>query len=444
MQAHCPRLIFACLVLLTTDLILLVRAGETAASEDRWLPFEISIGGPGEDAGTDVAVDSQGNIVVCGTTDSRVWLFNGEHLPRQGAGFVVKLADDGRPLWAASHETACVRLAVDRTGHILVAGAGRNLSVVSKFDPQGRLQWSRQIEGGHAGGIAVDKRGCIVVAGQCRSELVWQKSTGGRSSNEPVRAGEGYRGGGQMDSFVCRLGPGGELLWMTYPGGVYDDAATDVAVDDEDNVVVAGYSSSPGWVRGGTTTRFVEGSSNGFVLKLGADGSPVWSSFLGLNRAKALDADRLRVLSGQGGTIYVCGFMECPGISESGFIDTLSESGGRLWCAYDLPADCRPTNRSPDLALDRAGSLVLMNLNGCRYENNGVVFLRMHGTSGTPKEVLRYLDRVTVPAAFAFCPNRDVVVTGFTRSLSFAPREEMGNARHDVFVVRILGSRLDE
>ena len=51
--------------------------------------------------------------------------------------------------------------------------------------------------------------------------------------------------GGTCDAFVAKLGPDGKPIWSTYLGGILDDWATGVALDSAGNVLVTGYTRSP-------------------------------------------------------------------------------------------------------------------------------------------------------------------------------------------------------
>ena len=62
------------------------------------------------------------------------------------------------------------------------------------------------------------------------------------------------------DAFVVKLGPYGDHLWSTYLGGSDDDFGNGISVDATDNVLVTGYTRSPGWISGGFDT-----SKNGLL-----------------------------------------------------------------------------------------------------------------------------------------------------------------------------------
>ena len=103
-------------------------------------------------------------------------------------------------------------------------------------------------------------------------------------------AAYGHAFKGSTDAVVMKFAPGdGSVVWTCYLGGTNADTATAVAVGPDGSVYVGGQTRSPGWasIPSGTP-----GPSNpdGFIVKLTASGSNVWSAFLGGNGADAVNA----------------------------------------------------------------------------------------------------------------------------------------------------------
>jgi uncharacterized delta-60 repeat protein len=147
-------------------------------SGDGWA--KTTIGDSEDDLATDVAVDSQGRIVIAGFSD------------RRNAGQVLTLArylpngtldrsfsGDGR-LQAglpSVENTQGRALALDSAGRIVVVGSGDDQFAVARFTPAGRLDPTFSGNGSvvtpmdpsgresHAEGIAIDDSGRIVVVG---------------------------------------------------------------------------------------------------------------------------------------------------------------------------------------------------------------------------------------------------------------------------------------
>lgn len=95
--------------------------------------------------------------------------------------------------------------------------------------------------------------------------------------NEGVDLGQGEGwGGGQDDAFVMRLsGNDGNTMWARTFGGGDSDSALGLAVDGNDDIIVAGRLTNTDDVLGLP----VEASDGQrlFTLKLEADGTPVWA-----------------------------------------------------------------------------------------------------------------------------------------------------------------------
>src|SRR4029077_6285655 len=125
--------------------------------------------------------------------------------------------------------------------------------------------------------------------------------TGGTASSEfPATATAGARGG-DMDVFVTKLSPSGEVLWSLTFGGPGYYRAYAIEVDADGRAYVAG-RAGPGFPvtagafqssYDGYNTGALYGDQNGFVARVRADGSGLeWASYVGtaaLVRDLALD-----------------------------------------------------------------------------------------------------------------------------------------------------------
>ena len=86
-----------------------------------------------------------------------------------------------------------------------------------------------------------------------------------------------------MDTFLTKMSANGSvLMWSTYLGGGVTDHVDDISIDDQNNVVVAGYTDSSDFpiLNAYDTTR---GGYNAFITKFMFNGSLLWSTFLGDN-----------------------------------------------------------------------------------------------------------------------------------------------------------------
>ena len=132
----------------------------------------------GYDYGNAITVDSQGNALVTGTTDSQGWISGGADTSHNGGNdaYVVKLSGSGSHLWSTY--------------------LGGNIR-----------------DEGH--GIAVDASDNVLVTGSTRSSG-WI-------------SGGNYNG--NHDAFVSKLSSSGSHLWSSYLGGSDDDFGKDITTD---------------------------------------------------------------------------------------------------------------------------------------------------------------------------------------------------------------------
>ncbi len=218
-------------------------------------------GGNGFDRPNGIAVDSSGNAIIAGETNSSDYPTTPGAFRTQFAAFsdafVAKLSANGDALLYSGllggFETDSARaVAVDAGGNAFVAGFTSSLdfpatsgrvrgtadAFVAKISAGGeRLIYSAVIGGGgpdQAYGIALDPAGNPVVVGM----------TG--SADFPVTGGAAQRSfGGVFDGFVSRLSTAdGRILQATFLGGANTDSANAVAIDGSGNVLVAGGSGS--------------------------------------------------------------------------------------------------------------------------------------------------------------------------------------------------------
>lgn len=105
------------------------------------------------------------------------------------------------------------------------------------------------------------------------------------STDFPVLDGFQMSNGGQQDAVVFKLtNDCSDLLWSSYYGGLNNDVGTSARIDTDDNVIIVGGTSSldlPGIVDG-LYESYVGGKTDGFVAKIGENGSELsQSTYLG-------------------------------------------------------------------------------------------------------------------------------------------------------------------
>ncbi len=268
--------------------------------EPRW---SRAFGGPGEDRAQAVAAGEGGSVVATGRFQGTVEFDPGAGEPhrrssRGSAGtFVVNLDPGGGVRWVKVLDgTGWIEgqaLAVDPDGGIWVGGRfagtidfnphegaeprsaeGDVDAFVARFTSEGELDWVRTF-----GGARVDEVTAIAalgdgaaLAGHFSEEVDLDPGEG-----ESLRRSEGF-----TDVFVMRLDARGELSWVRTFGGGLIDQAQGVAASPAGEVWAAGiFVGEVRFLPGDGGLRRSQGRSDGFVIKLDAEGRPVWVRTLG-------------------------------------------------------------------------------------------------------------------------------------------------------------------
>lgn len=157
------------------------------------------------------------------------------------------------------------------SGHALSFQLGEGLVSNGTYDRSApldidsTLKWTTFLGGtGHDEGtaIALGKNGDVYVVG-----------SSSRSWGKPIRA---YRD--KVDAFVAKINSDSAIEWLTFIGGNGDDDGQSIAVDDNDNVYVTGFSDVS-W--GKPIHPIRPNSSDAYLAKLDSNGALQWNTFFG-------------------------------------------------------------------------------------------------------------------------------------------------------------------
>ncbi len=282
------------------------------------LVYSTYLGGSENDVGIGIALDTNGNAYVTGSTASpdfptafpiqpALGLIEGS---TGGDAFVVKLDPEGAVLvystyLGGSKDDIGQAIAVDTAGNAYVTGATASTDFPTATPVQGAFGGSSHPFGGDAfvtvlnptgtafvystylGGseddfgtaIAVDSGGNAYVTGLTLSAGDFP-TTGGAFQTAP-------RAASFADGFVAKLNPTGSMLvYSTFLSGNDVDQGFDIAVDASGNAYMTGFTLSADFPTAGTPVQpaFGGGTFTGdaFVTKLNAAGDAlVYSTYLG-------------------------------------------------------------------------------------------------------------------------------------------------------------------
>jgi hypothetical protein len=265
------------------------------------LVFATYLGGSGSDTATDVVLDSGDSIYMTGFTSS--WDFptyqalQGERAGSSDA-FMVKMDPSGSALIYSTYHGGSdfdygQGIAVDPAGYIYLFGetkssdfplssplydrpfGGQDLFVTKLPAMVNYLYWSTYLGGSEdelAMAIAVDDAGNAYVTGRCPS-----------SDFPTANAHQPQHGGGiGSDAFVAKVHlMGWTLSYSTFLGGDGNEDGSDILVDEAGNAYVVGYTSSTNFPTLNAYQPELAGMSDATITKYAADGSMVYSTYLG-------------------------------------------------------------------------------------------------------------------------------------------------------------------
>lgn len=225
-----------------------------------------------DDFAYSVSADPKGDVYVAGSTA-------GGLDDNAGAGYrdlvLVKYGADGNKLWSRQAGTSswdeAYATAADGKGNVYAAGytygglggnpsAGQYDIVIVKYDAAGNKLWVRQDgtpENDYAYAAAVDAKGDVYVVGY----------TYGRF--------DGLESDGSADVFLAKYDTEGNNLWIRQTGSPSDDIAYAVAVDGKGDAYLAGCAG--GKLDGNTYA----GAGDAFLIKYDSGGKKLWSRQLG-------------------------------------------------------------------------------------------------------------------------------------------------------------------
>jgi Beta-propeller repeat len=282
---------------------------------DPVLAYSTYLGGSGQDAGLDIAVNAHGSAFVTGVTTSLDFP-PAPAAPRLGPGggydaFVVKLNAAGSALVYSTYlggsddenyhgGISYGGIAIDDKDQAYVTGLTKSKdfppagalitqingyadAYVSKLNADGNaLIYSRYLGGsGFDGGlgIAVDQFEQAYVTGHDESGDL---PVNGFQPIHSAGCSSGYK-----DGFIAKLNLGGDtLLYSSYFGGSSCNLGWGIAVDSAQNAYVMGETTAPDFpIKGNALDPTFNGVSDIFITKVNTTasgpGSLIYSSFLG-------------------------------------------------------------------------------------------------------------------------------------------------------------------
>ncbi|MFX0064538.1 MAG: SBBP repeat-containing protein [Candidatus Hermodarchaeota archaeon] len=265
--------------------------------------YSTYFGGLGDESSGSMVLDSAGNIVLAGRTDS-VNFPTVNAYQNASAGhydiFVAKFSADGQTLLfstllGGSGVDSCWDITVDSADNIVIAGSTSSLNFptvnayqnttggeydafVAKFSADGQnLLFSTYLGGSGddwSNGVTIDANGNIIV-------------TGSTNSNDfPTMNAYQGNNNSRVDIFVVKLSADGQTLqFSTYLGGNGNDWSNGVITDANGNIIINGGTNSSDFpTLNAYQTSHSGGEIDAFITKLRVDGQALlFSTYLGGN-----------------------------------------------------------------------------------------------------------------------------------------------------------------
>jgi len=227
-------------------------------------------------------------------------------------------------------------IATDNAGNVYTAGCYKlastfdNINVISagdfdifiaKYSPAGNLIWFKTAGGNskdEADKVFIGEDGNIYVGGMFSTTAQFDGIT---LTSAGVEQGE--------DIFLAKLNPEGEYQWVKQYGGTSQDFILDMGMINNDVFITGQYYGT--FTAPGGISLPSNGGSSKFVMRIGADGMPVWAKNTGGNPYIALSTDRFYMAGIFGGTYNFDGTTLTSNGPADLFLGAYNLDGTQLW-----------------------------------------------------------------------------------------------------------------
>jgi len=291
------------------------------------LIYSTYLGGTGSDCGNGIVVDNSGNIYITGYTYSTDFPITSDAYQNTSGGgnndaFLSKFNSNGTLIYSTylggTKLDTGNGIVLDNSGNIYITGyttstnfpitsdayqntsGGSNDAFLSKFNSNGTLIYSTYLGGTKADtgyGVALDSNGNIYLIGSTAS------------TNFPTTT-DAYQptlsGGSGYDAFLSKFNSTGSLVYSTYLGGTSSDYGQSIAVDNNGNIYLTGYTQSSDFPITSDAYQNTSGggSNDAFLSKFNSNGTLIYSTYLGgsdTEKGKGIVVD-------SNGNIYITGY----------------------------------------------------------------------------------------------------------------------------------------
>ncbi|MEM6264237.1 MAG: OmpA family protein [Bacteroidota bacterium] len=247
------------------------------------LEWSKTFGGPGSERGKTICETADGGLLVGGTSGSKGGNMRSEHHGGLDS-WVAKLDSDGKIIWerhfgGSQNEEVAAMLPINDKEYLVVSSStsfdgqvtqslGKKDIWVKALDEYGKIIWQTNFGGEHNDdihGICRDAAGNFVLVGTSFSTT-----------------GFVYGHKGQGDLWVIKINPQGGMIWSRTYGGRKGDGGNSIVAASDGGYVVCGMTKSGKPTESDGDIPLNAGYYDGFVVKIGPNGSTQWARTFGL------------------------------------------------------------------------------------------------------------------------------------------------------------------
>ncbi len=259
---------------------------------------------------------SDGFLAKYNSDGSLDWAFN-FGLAETNAGYGVAIDDNGDLLLCGTF-SQLVRLNPANTSDQVIGTDGLDI-FVAKYSNDGTYQWAFGM--GNAGqdyarNVVTDSENNIYITGVTSGQVDFDPSSG---INNVLNSGS-------TDGFIAKYDAGGNYLNAFGLGGTSTDAGWRIACDDADNIFVSGYFSSEVDFDPGAATKTIESNGSRDIFVAGYDKNGALIDAFGIG-GTSVDALNGMDVSPEGSIYITGGYRETVDFNPSNSTESRTSDG---------------------------------------------------------------------------------------------------------------------
>ncbi|MBS1772106.1 MAG: T9SS type A sorting domain-containing protein [Bacteroidetes bacterium] len=290
--------------------------------------------GAGDQAVNDIAIDTAGNIILCGSFRNGSTIVSNDTLLNMGGDdmYLAKFNNAGTKIWSrraggVNNDFSYGKMAIDQAGNICVNGMigapamfgtiavsckGQDDIVTAKYDKNGNVLWAKNAGGKYADrgfDVAVDTAGNIYTTGYYTDTASFDLITFNNN-------------GGAAKVFVAKQDTSGNYQWVKSAGKGNSDIGLGISLDKWGNIYITG-NFSDSLTIGNTINSY--GIENIFIARYDASGNEIWSRVEGGTNYD----NGLAITTNAFGNVFVTGHN-----NYKIYIASYDTTGNKIWTTY--------------------------------------------------------------------------------------------------------------